>query len=64
MNYEEIEDKLFTAHQEEADSQKAEIHNFGWGQSDYGICSKTSNGYLDSEINPETLEITHEWSSY
>jgi hypothetical protein len=64
MTHEEIEEKLLDAHQVEADEHCTTIHNFGWGQSDYGICSKTSQGYLESEIDPDTLKITHSWEAY
>jgi len=64
MNDEQIEQKLVTAHQKEADKQNIKIVNFGWSQTEYAICSKTSKGYLTSEIDSNTLEITHNMEKY
>ncbi len=64
MNDEQIEQKLVTAHEKEADERKMEIYNLGWSQTEYAICSKTSKGYLTSEIDSNTLEITHNMEKY
>jgi hypothetical protein len=64
LTNEQITDKLEDAHQEDADELGVEILNFGWGQSDYGICSKTTGGYLSTEIDPETLETESELEEY
>jgi hypothetical protein len=56
-----LEDILYTEHEKEIKRKKAEIFNFGWGESDFGIASKTSKGILDSQIDPDTLKITHVW---
>lgn len=61
---EEIEDLLIGAHQNEADRLGITIRNFGWGQTDYGICSKTTGGYLESEIDPDTLKVIHDLEEY
>ena len=56
---EQIEDLLVERHEKEAKRIKAKIRNLGWVQTDYAIGSKTSKGYFESEIDPETLEVTH-----
>jgi hypothetical protein len=58
------EEKLLREHEAEAARQGAEFSNYGWGQSDYGLASKTTAGVLDSQINPETMEVTHTWETY
>ena len=62
MTNEEIEATLVKAHLAEANKKGATIHNLGWAQTDYGICSKTNKGLLDSDIDPDTLKITHDWT--
>ena len=32
--------------------------------NEHSIMSKTSRGYLDSEINPDTMLVTHQWRAY
>ena len=64
MNYEEIQDTILKSHEKEADKRKMEIYNLGWSQTESGICSKTSKGYLTTEIDLDTLEITHELEKY
>ena len=56
-----IEDILLTAHDKEAKRKKARFGNFGWAQTEWGIASKTSKGILDSEMDPDTLKVTHAW---
>ena len=59
--YGRIQGILYSEHERAARRNHAEILNFGWGQTDYGIASKTSKGILDSEIDPETLRVQHFW---
>jgi hypothetical protein len=58
-----IQEKLLGEHEKEAKRNRAEFYNFGAGVGDYGIYSKTSKGGLESEIDPVTLRVTHEWSN-
>lgn len=55
-----LTEKLAEKHQKEADKQKSEIHNFGWGQGDDFLHSKTEKGLLYSEIDDDG-NVTHEW---
>lgn len=64
MTDEQREQKLVSAHQKEADKRNAKIGNFGWSQTEYGICSKTSKGYLTSEMDSDTFEVTHHMEKY
>ena len=61
-NLELLEEILLSEHEAEAEKQGAVIRNFGWAQDDFGICSKTSKGLLDSQIDPDTQEVRHEWN--
>lgn len=54
-------EKLIDEHEKEAKRKRAEIYNFGSGQSDTAIGSKTSKGWLESSIDPKTLRVTHNW---
>jgi len=56
--------KLLDEHGREAERQGAEFYNFGWVINEHSIMSKTSRGYLDSEINPDTMLVTHQWRAY
>ena len=56
--------KLLDEHGREAERQGAEFYNFGWVTNGPSIMSKTSRGYLDSEINPDTMLVTHQWRAY
>jgi hypothetical protein len=56
--------KLYAEHNKECERRGAEMYNCGWGQTDYGVASKTSKGILGSEINPKTMKVTHEWTKY
>jgi hypothetical protein len=56
-----IIDKMLRAHEAEARKQRARFHNYGWGQGENGICSKTSKGKLSTTINRETMHVSHEW---
>jgi len=53
--------KLFEAHNKEAKRRKARFYNYGWGQTDTGMVSKTNQGILGSEIDLDTFKVTHEW---
>lgn len=55
---------LWRAHEEEASRRGAEFHNYGWVTNDNVILSKTSVGYLESQIDPGTIKVTHRWSEY
>jgi len=61
---EKIEDTLVDSHTKEAKRKKAKINNLGWWQEEDVICSKTSKGYLTSEINIKTLKVKHRWENY
>jgi len=61
LSDEEIEDLLIEEHQKEAKRKKAKFGNIGWVQTDTAIGSKTSKGYFESEIDPDTLKVTHFW---
>ena len=56
--------KLLDEHGREAEKQGAEFYNFGWVIDKHSIMSKTSLGYFDSEINPDTMEVRHQWRPY
>jgi hypothetical protein len=56
-----IIEKLIDAHQREANRKHAEFTNFGWAITQWGIASKTDQGILDSEIDPQTKRVTHSW---
>ncbi len=56
--------KLLEEHGREAERQGAKFYDFGWVTNEHSIMSKTSRGYLDSEINPDTMEVTHQWTPY
>jgi len=60
--YGRIQDTLYFKHDREARRKRAEFYNFGWATTDYGIASKTSRGIFESEIDPETLIVTHFWN--
>jgi hypothetical protein len=55
------QDKLLRSHEAEADAHSAEFFNYGWVQGDNQICSKTSQGKLASQIDPTTMQVSHEW---
>jgi hypothetical protein len=56
--------KLLDEHGREAEIKGAEFHTFGWVTKEHSIMSKTSLGYFDSEINPDTMIVTHQWRPY
>jgi len=59
--YGRMEDKLMNAHENAAARRNAEFLNYGWASGDDFIHSKTNRGKLYSEIDPETLRVTHSW---
>ena len=56
--------KLLEEHGREAEKQGAQFYDFGWVIKGDSIMSKTSLGYFDSEINPDTMIVTHQWRPY
>lgn len=57
-----VEAVLYKAHNREAKRRRAEFMNFGWASGDTFVHSKTNRGKLYSEIDPKTLEVTHDWT--
>src|SRR5262245_50455987 len=55
---------LWRAHTSEASRRGAEFYNYGWATTDDAILSKTSAGYLDSQIDPTTMKVVHHWSEF
>ena len=55
---------LVQSHQKEAASRSAKILNYGCSTDENVICSKTSQGILESLINPNTMEVIHHWPSH
>ncbi len=53
---------LFQAHENEAADQGAEFLKYGWFSERNRIFSKTTNGILESRVNPETMQVIHFWS--
>jgi hypothetical protein len=58
------EAKLLDEHEAEAERHGAEFYNFGWGNGDNFICSKTSKGVLTTTIDRKTMEVPHSWKSW
>jgi hypothetical protein len=58
------EQVLHRAHEEEAHRRDAEFWNYAKGTDDNNIISKTSKGFLYSEIDPATMKVTHQWMKY
>jgi hypothetical protein len=54
---------LVQSHEKEAASRSAEFLNYGWTTRENVICSKTTQGVLESLINPSTMEVIHHWPS-
>lgn len=61
---EDLDNAILDAHEAEAKKRKLKFYNLGWGQTDTGICSKTSGGYLETEMNLVTKKITHTLERY
>ena len=55
---------LEQSHRKEAAARSAEFVNYGWSANENVICSKTTQGFLESLINPDTMEVIHEWASH
>ena len=54
---------LVQSHQKEAGARSAKFLNYGWSTRENVICSKTTQGILESLINPNTMEVIHYWPS-
>ena len=52
---------LLQAHQKEAGARSAKFLNYGWSTRENVICSKTTQGILESVVNPNTMEVIHHW---
>jgi hypothetical protein len=63
-NADPVQDKLLQAHDEEAARLGVEFTNFGWAIDEYGIASKTTKGILESDINANTMQVSHAWITY
>jgi hypothetical protein len=50
---------LWRAHEKEASRRRAELWNYGKYTDANYILSKTSVGYLESQIDPATMKVTH-----
>jgi hypothetical protein len=55
---------LAQSHQKEAAARSAKFLNYGWSTRENVICSKTTQGTLESLINPNTMEVIHYWPSH
>jgi hypothetical protein len=55
---------LVQSHQKEAAARSAKFLSYGWSTNENVICSKTTQGILESLINPSTMEVIHYWPSY
>jgi hypothetical protein len=52
---------LEQSHRKEAAARSAEFVTFGWSANESVICSKTTQGILESLMNPDTMEVIHYW---
>jgi hypothetical protein len=55
------EDKMLRSHEAEARRYRARIGNYGWVQNQNCICSKTTRGKLETQIDPVTMKVNHHW---
>ena len=55
---------LIQSHQKEAAARSAKILNYGCSTDENVICSKTTQGILESLINPNTMEVIHYWPNH
>jgi hypothetical protein len=55
---------LVQSHQKEAASRSAKFLDYGWSRRENVICSKTTKGILESVVNPNTMEVIHNWPSH
>jgi hypothetical protein len=51
-------------HQAEAERQGAEFYNFGASSGDDWIGSKTSKGWLHTDIDRDTGKVSHHWEPF
>jgi hypothetical protein len=56
------QEELAIEHDKEAKRKHAKITNFGWVTDENLILSKTSKGFLESNIN-DNDEIIHKWEN-
>jgi hypothetical protein len=54
---------LKQSHRKEAAVRSAKFVNYGWSANENVICPNTTNGILESLINPITMEVIHYWAS-
>jgi hypothetical protein len=52
------------SHQKEAATRAAKFLNYGLSTNKNMIRSKTTQGILESWINPDTMEVNHDWPSH
>ena len=52
---------LVQSHQKEAATRSAKFLDYGWSRRENVVCSKTTQGILESLINPSTMEVIHHW---
>ena len=55
---------LIQAHEKEVASRSAKFLNYGWSTNENVICSKTTQGILESVVNPNTMEVIHYWPGH
>ena len=55
---------LVQSHQKEAAARSAKFLNYGWFTNENVICSKTTQGILESVVNPNTMDVIHYWPSH
>jgi hypothetical protein len=55
---------LVQSHQKEAAARSAKFLNYGWFTNENVICSKTTQGILESVVNPNTMEVIHYWPNH
>jgi hypothetical protein len=66
MNDDPVFDELLRAHKKEAGRLGVEFTNFGWGtdQNKGHIESKTTKGVLVSDIDENTMQVSHSWFAW
>lgn len=62
LTHERSRRDLFHAHENEVADRGAEFVIYGWFSERNRIFSKTTNGILESLINPATMRVIHFWS--
>jgi hypothetical protein len=58
------QDELLRAHEDEATRLGVKFWNYGKVTAENAIYSKTSGGHLESKINPKTMEVRHQFTSF